>query len=237
MSSRGSLIDKGKDKAIADSSEAPRRRRRTHSGVQISDDADTTPSQFQQQQPEEYVNLYGGADSGFYNDPSGGDFYHDPTGGGFYNNPTSQMEVDEEVARWIQFEELQRSQESCAFSGNPSINLDMEEAEAILIKNTTLKSALFTVHFRKVARKNEPGVFDLYCNYCPKPYKFGTGGGYGTYWSHITNNHQVELGRAQGQSQLNFQPVSSQNIKSQGEGNKCVILFVKNLYHFNLPIA
>ncbi|KAH6811549.1 hypothetical protein C2S51_025311 [Perilla frutescens var. frutescens] len=200
MSSRGSRADKAKGKAIADSSEAPRRRRRTHSGVHISDDADTTSSQFQQQQPEEYVNPYGGADGSFYNDPSGG---------GFYNNPTSQMEVDEEAARWIQFEELQRSQESCTFSENPSIDLDMEEAETVLTKNTILKSALFTIHFRKVPRKNEPGVFDLYCNYCPKQYKFRTRGGYRTYWSHITNNHQVELGRAQAQSQLNFQPVSS----------------------------
>ncbi|KAH6774034.1 hypothetical protein C2S52_003028 [Perilla frutescens var. hirtella] len=150
MSSRGSRADKDKGKAIADSSESPRRR--------------------------QYVNPYGGADSGFYNDPSGGGFYHDPSGGGFYNNPTTQMEVDEEVVRWIQFQELQRSQESHTFSRNPSIDLDTEEAEE-------------------------------------EQYKFRTGGGYGTYWSHINNNHQVELGRAQAQSQLNFQP------------------------HFNLPIA
>ncbi|KAH6780005.1 hypothetical protein C2S52_011242 [Perilla frutescens var. hirtella] len=152
MSSRGSRADKGKGKAIADSSEAPRRRR-------------------------QYVNPYGGADSGFYNDPSGGDFY---------NNPTTQMEVDEEVARWIKFEELQQSQESRAFSENPSIDLDTEEAEEEVevpapTRNTALKSALFTIHFRKVAMKNEQGVFDLYCNYCPKQYKFRTEGGYGTY--------------------------------------------------------
>ncbi|KAH6781703.1 hypothetical protein C2S52_001519 [Perilla frutescens var. hirtella] len=63
-----------------------------------------------------------------------------------------------------------------------------------------LKSALFTIHFRKVPKKDEQGVFDLYCNYCLKQYKFRTEGGYGTYWAHITNHHQVELGRAQAQS-------------------------------------
>ena len=137
------------------------------------------------------------------------------------------------MARWIQFEELQRSQESRAFSGNPSIDLDTEEAEAVPTRSTALKSALFTIHFRKVARKNEAGVFDLYCNYCPKQYKFRTGGGYGTYWSHITNNHQVELGRAQAQSQLNFQPVSSQNIESQGEGTP----YSSQLFRFDILVA
>ncbi|KAH6764243.1 hypothetical protein C2S51_015492 [Perilla frutescens var. frutescens] len=51
--------------------------------------------------------------------------------------------------------------ESRVFSGNPSIDLDTEEveeeAEVISTRNMALKSAFFTIHFRKVARKNESG--------------------------------------------------------------------------------
>ncbi|KAH6769391.1 hypothetical protein C2S51_014727 [Perilla frutescens var. frutescens] len=198
MSNRDSPTDKGKGKDVADSSEGPCYHRRTHSGVHISDIVDTTSPLQQQQQPEEYVNVYdyGRAASGFYNYPTGGAAVV------FYNDPRTQVEVDAEVARWIQYEQLQQSQESRAFcntGGEPSIDLDTEEAEEeeTVPRNPMQKSALFTIYFRKVARKNEAGIFYLYCSYYMKQYKFRTGGDYGTYWSHITNHHPVELGRAQ----------------------------------------
>ncbi|KAH6764404.1 hypothetical protein C2S51_015653 [Perilla frutescens var. frutescens] len=112
MSSQGSRADKGNGKAIAESSDYPCCHRRTHSGVYIFDTADTMSPL--QQQPEEYVNVYdcGRAAGGFYNDPTGG------AAGIFYNDRRTQVEVDAEVARWIQYEQLQQSQESLAFSNS-----------------------------------------------------------------------------------------------------------------------
>lgn len=70
----------------------------------------------------------------------------------------------------------------------------------------TLKSTLFTKHFRKVRssskKKGQPEVFDIFCNYCDKKYKFNAGGGYGTFRRHITQKHPKEEGMTSNQSQL-----------------------------------
>ncbi|KAH6801007.1 hypothetical protein C2S52_001471 [Perilla frutescens var. hirtella] len=184
MCSRGTRADKGKGKVIAEGSDHPRHRHRTHSGLHISDSSDMT-SAWQQQPHQEY---------------------------------------DHEGRATV---ELQ-SQESRAVGGD---DFQMEESEEEIpseLRGSTLKSALFTVHFRKVPKRGEEGVFDLYCNYCPKQYKFCTGGGYGTYWAHINSHHQVELGRAQAQSELNFQPISSANVESQG-GESLALQFADSM--------
>lgn len=54
----------------------------------------------------------------------------------------------------------------------------------------TLKSTLFIKHFQKVKssfkKRGQPKVFDIFCNYCDKKYKFNAGGGYDTFRRHIT---------------------------------------------------
>lgn len=83
---------------------------------------------------------------------------------------------------------------------------------------------MFVKHYKKVPElvpspddllsQEETSEFHAHCTYCPKVYKFASGGGYGTLRRHLTRKHPVECGITATQTQLNFPSGSSGSTQS-----------------------
>ena len=91
------------------------------------------------------------------------------------------------------------------------------------------------MHFKKSKQSNANGLYEVTCNYYQKKYAFRIGGGYGSFWRHLSTKHTSKIGVEKQQTQIfkcTGSSTSSQLFKYSDETNKVELakmIYMKHL--------